>query len=106
MFRCLSCNEVITSGSTSRRFCSVPISPDPARSAAELFDKVQNACEKANTMKAANIAAGLFIAAQVFILLTLDQTSAKIFFMWAAPAVVIWQAWQEICRRNLCLSFN
>lgn len=85
MFRCLSCNEVITLGSTTCRFCSVPISPDAARAAAEQFDKVQNACEKANTIKVGNIAAALFVALQLVLIFTNGLGSPKFFLVWAAP---------------------
>jgi hypothetical protein len=89
MFRCLSCNEVITLGSTTCRFCSVPISPDAARAAAEQFDKVQNACEKANTIKVGNIAAGIFVALQLFLMFTNSLGSSKLFLAWAVPPAAL-----------------
>lgn len=89
MFRCLSCNEVITIGSTTCRFCSVPISQQAALAAAEQFDKVQNACEKANTIKVGNIGAGLFVAIQFFILFTNNLGSPKFFLIWAAPPAAL-----------------
>lgn len=89
MFRCLSCNEVITLGSTTCRYCSAPISPDAARAAAEQFDKVQDACEKANTIKVGNIGAWIFIAAQIAILFLYSQGSPAIFMIWVAPPAAL-----------------
>lgn len=89
MFRCLSCNEVITIGSTTCRFCSVAISPQAALAAAEQFDKVQKACEKANTIKSGNIGAGLFIVIQFLFLFISSLGSPEFFLIWAAPPAAL-----------------
>jgi hypothetical protein len=89
MFRCPSCNEVITFGSTTCRYCSLLISQEMAYAAAAAFETVSKAVSQANNIKFGNIGALLFIGVQAFLCLTYDQASPRFFFFQAAPVVAI-----------------
>jgi hypothetical protein len=89
MFRCPSCNEVLTLGQTACRYCSIPISQDRALAAAAQFETVSKAVSQANNLKFGNIAALLFIGIQTFLCLTYDQTSPRFFIVQAAPVIAL-----------------
>ena len=50
-FHCPSCYEFISTTATTCRHCSVPIDPQAASSAAELQDKVNEACSDASVVR-------------------------------------------------------
>lgn len=60
-FPCPNCREIINDSMTSCRYCSVPIDPATARSAAELQEKVNQACNDASYMKIAAMTMFLFV---------------------------------------------
>ena len=61
-FPCPSCNEIINEGMKTCNFCSTPVDSQAAINAAELQEKVNNACSDASYTKIVSQALFVFIA--------------------------------------------
>ena len=62
-FVCPACGEVISLGNRMCRFCSVSISAEMAHKANREFQRVQDACARANTLRLTKILAILYMVA-------------------------------------------
>jgi hypothetical protein len=90
-FPCPNCKEMINDSMKACRYCSVPIDPETARTAAELQEKVNHACSDASFLKIAAGTMFVFIGLSIIPFIAITYWGFLFLFFALIIMLVRWQ---------------
>jgi hypothetical protein len=90
-FPCPNCKEMINDSMTACRYCSVPIDPETARTAAELQERVNQACSDGSFLKIAASTMFVFIGLSIIPFIAIIYWGFLFLFVAVIIMIVRWQ---------------
>ena len=90
-FPCQNCKEIINDSMTSCRYCSAPVDPQAAASAAALQARVNQACSDASYLKTAALVMWAFLGLSFVPFVPLVSWAFLVTFVAVVVLIVRWQ---------------